>query len=139
VRSDLGIRRPAQTVVFFDLEFTCWEGSLEWSWIDPSRPPEVLQAGFAHFDAASGRFVSTETSRVRPRANPELSGYCKGLLGVSQETSDGSPGLADVAPRISARVAALGPGPLFVSGGGEDYQFLESDCKGAGGARWSVA
>lgn len=116
-------------VVFFDLEFTAWEDSLETGWSAPGRPAEILQIGAVLVDqngTAPRRFFSCW---VRPRINPTLSRYCRSLLGVEQSLIDGS------APLSVAMVKLyrwLGDTPsaqtCWMSWGREDLDFWRGDC-----------
>ena len=82
-------------LVFMDLEFTCWEGSLKSNWSDPSRPPEVLEIGLAAYDTQTGQILSTFSSLVRPRLNAQLSAYCTNLLRIAQADINQAPTLID--------------------------------------------
>jgi inhibitor of KinA sporulation pathway (predicted exonuclease) len=96
------------TVVLLDCEFTCWEDSLRTRWSDPNRPPEVIEIGFAEYDVGRDQVGRAFTSLVRPRLNPELSAYCKRLLGISQAEIDRAPPLVEVLPQMHAWLTTLG-------------------------------
>lgn len=72
--------------VLLDLECTTWEGAMERCWSGPGEHREVVQIGAIlvrelvemwHFNVI-----------VRPRINPQLSGFFIELTGISQEYVD---------------------------------------------------
>ena len=76
-------------IVFYDLEFTAWEGSLQRDWSEPWEAREVIQIGAVRVrdDAAFtevGRFLCF----VSPIQNPALSDYITALTGIGQEQID---------------------------------------------------
>lgn len=95
-------------VVLMDCEFTCWEDSLRTGWSDPSRPPEVIEIGLVEYDPPRERVGEAFTSLVRPRLNPELSAYCRGLVGIGQEEVNQAPPLGEVLQRVEAWLSRLG-------------------------------
>ena len=71
------------SVIFFDLEFTCWEdNNIINNWEDESRPPEVIQMGFAYYSKNQNQITNTFSSYVKPKVSPVLSNYCKKLLSI---------------------------------------------------------
>lgn len=74
-----------QTIVLFDTEYTCWEGSRERNWSGPNEHREIVQIGALRVD--SDRLTETDAFDVlvRPRKNPLLSGYFTSLTGITQE------------------------------------------------------
>lgn len=79
-------------IVFFDVECTAWEGSLQRRWSEPWEFQEIVQIGATKVkvppdgagDDASDDFVRT----VRPERNPLLSDYFVRLTGISQDDVD---------------------------------------------------
>lgn len=72
-------------ILFFDLEFTCWEDSLKTNWSDPDYPAEVIQIGLVIYDDEKEKEIDSFSSYVRPTINAQLSNYCKALTGIPQE------------------------------------------------------
>lgn len=73
-----------EAVLFMDLEFTCWEGSVQSGWSQPARPAEIIEIGLAVCELPCLRVVAVFDSLVRPRLNPVLSPYCVELLGIDR-------------------------------------------------------
>lgn len=73
----------ADTVVFFDLEFTAFEGSLARRWLAPGEFREVVQIGAVKADARSLLRIDEFVVLVRPRINPVLSAYLEKLTGIA--------------------------------------------------------
>lgn len=77
-----------QRVLLLDLEFTCWEDSLNTGWSDPARPPEVIEIGIVAYGTIGGTVFNEYVSFVKPTINSQLSNYCKTLLGIAQDQVD---------------------------------------------------
>jgi len=71
------------SVVFFDLEFTAWEGSMAQGWLAPGQFREVVQIGAVKMDAATLETRGEFERLVRPRINRELSIYLENLTGIT--------------------------------------------------------
>ena len=69
--------------VFFDLEFTAFEGSLARRWLAPGEFKEVVQIGAVKVDAYSFALVEELEILVKPRINPALTPYLTNLTGIS--------------------------------------------------------
>jgi len=70
-------------IVFFDLEFTAFEGSLARRWLAPGEFKEVVQIGAVKTDADTLRPVGELNLLVRPRINAKISDYLERLTGIS--------------------------------------------------------
>jgi len=76
-------------LVFFDLEFTAWEGSLQRNWSEDWEFREVIQIGAVRVrDDAGFSEVDRLLLYVTPTRNPTLSDYITALTGIDQETLD---------------------------------------------------
>ena len=49
-------------LICLDLEYTCWENSIQDDWPDPQFPAEILQVGMAVFDLIQGQCLCTTSS-----------------------------------------------------------------------------
>jgi inhibitor of KinA sporulation pathway (predicted exonuclease) len=117
-----------QRLILMDLEFTCWEDSLQSGWARRDRPPEVLEVGLVAYNLQSNRTVDTYQSYVKPMVNPELSDYCQKLLSLSQLLIDQSPSLSDVAAEIDKWLTLLGMSySPTCAWGQEDRQYWDDD------------
>lgn len=77
------------SIVFFDIEYTTWEGAQERLWSGPGETMEIVQIGAVkvNLDQNLEETSSFETL-VRPEKNPVLSEYFISLTGVTQEALD---------------------------------------------------
>jgi inhibitor of KinA sporulation pathway (predicted exonuclease) len=75
-------------IVFFDTEFTTWEGALARQWSGPGEFREVVQIGAMRVDARSLTAVERFDVLVRPAKNPVLSDYFVQLTGITQAAVD---------------------------------------------------
>lgn len=73
----------ADTIVFFDLEFTADEGSIGRKWLAPGEFKEVVQIGAVKVDASSLDPLGDFEILVRPRINRVLSPYLENLTGIT--------------------------------------------------------
>ena len=69
--------------VFFDLEYTAWEGSMENRWLKPGEFREVVQIGAVKVDGASFETIAEFEVLVCPRINKTLSPYFENLTGIT--------------------------------------------------------
>jgi len=116
-----------------DLEFTCWEGSLQSGWSDPARPAEVIEVGLAAFDLLQDKVLDTFSSMVRPRLNPELSEYCTALLRIPQEDVYQFAPLPEVLGKIAGWYARIGTRNILTcSWGLVDRIYLTQDAERSG-------
>ena len=119
-----------EAIIFFDLEYTCWsDNNVKNNWKDNSRPPELIQIGFAYYDKYKNEIVSTYTSYVRPQTNSKLSSYCKELLDIDQKLIDSAPFLKDAVDGLMQWLNNYSNQIIFISWGFEDYYILSEDCK----------
>jgi len=115
-------------VILMDLEYTCWADSLTTEWGDPTKPPEILGVGLVALDAEQEDALDRFHSWVRPRINPQLSEYCKGLLRVSQSEIDRAPNLAAITGQIEDwKNACSFADAVTCSWGASDRHFLKAD------------
>ncbi len=74
----------ARSIVFYDTEFTSWEGALARDWSGPGEFREIVQIGAMRFDADL-QMVATFDMLIKPVKNPVLSDYFIQLTGIRQE------------------------------------------------------
>ena len=122
-------------LLLLDLEFTCWDNSLHDEWLDPERPPEVIEIALVAYDMVQDAIGDHVTSFVRPQRNVELSVYCQALLNISQTSVSQAPLLGTVIARVEDWMRLRGlAGTPTCSWGANDRLFLardarRSDCK----------
>lgn len=117
------------SVIFFDLEFTCWEdNNIINNWQDALRPPEIIQMGFACYDKINHQIKNVFSSYVKPKVNPVLSNYCKKLLSIDDDLIKHSPELIDVVMKLSNWLNQFSKNYVFSSWGIEDYFIMKDDC-----------
>jgi inhibitor of KinA sporulation pathway (predicted exonuclease) len=78
----------ADEVVFFDTEYTCWDGSLERNWSKPWEEKEIVQIGAAILNLNDLMEVGAINLFIRPALNPQLSHYFTQLTGIHQDQID---------------------------------------------------
>ena len=71
------------SVVFFDLEFTAWEGSMASGWLAPGQFREIVQIGAVKMEMTTLETLGEFNCLVRPRINRELSVYFENLTGIT--------------------------------------------------------
>ena len=71
------------SAVFYDLEFTAWQGSMEGRWLAPGQFREVVQIGAVKVDARTLATQAELSVLAKPRLNPVLSDYFQQLTGVT--------------------------------------------------------
>ena len=69
----------------FDLEFTCWEGSLQHQWSRPGEFREVVQIGAVKLSPSNLKPVAEFDILVAPRLNPVLSTLFTELTGITNQ------------------------------------------------------
>ena len=114
-------------LICLDLEFTCWENSIQDDWSDPKFPAEILQVGIAGFDLIQGEFLAKFSAFVRPVLNPRMSDYCLNLLQISQNIIDDSPALPQVINKISSFLSDYGDDSTLVCAFGPDCKRFVDD------------
>lgn len=71
---------------FFDLELTCWPGSLQRDWSAPHEYRETFKCGLFDFEHCSELYTIVVAQAlehlVRPALNSVLSDYCTDLTGI---------------------------------------------------------
>jgi inhibitor of KinA sporulation pathway (predicted exonuclease) len=118
-----------EAIIFFDLEYTCWEDNNVFNdWSDTTRPPEVIQMGFAYYEKHTGKISSQFSSYTKPVKNPVLSNYCTNLLNIDQQLINDSPTFNDTIKCLSEWLKGFSKNILFSSWGYEDYYFFDEDC-----------
>ena len=115
-------------LVFFDTEFTSWEGSIERNWSEPWESREVVQIGAVAMEAEveNWREVDSFGCLVKPMRNPELSVYFSELTGISQQAVD-EKGLELSNALSRFQKFAEGHGGRCFSWG-DDVEILEESC-----------
>ena len=114
-------------LICLDLEYTCWENSVQGDWSDPKFPAEILQVGMAGFDLIQGQCLNKFSAYVRPVLNPRMSDYCINLLQISQNIIDDSPALPQVINKISSFLSDYGDDSTLVCAFGPDCKRFVDD------------
>jgi inhibitor of KinA sporulation pathway (predicted exonuclease) len=70
-------------IIFYDTEFTAWEGSRERDWTGPGEARELVQIGAIRFDLGTLEEKEEFLILVKPVKNPLLSGYFTQLTGIT--------------------------------------------------------
>jgi inhibitor of KinA sporulation pathway (predicted exonuclease) len=83
----VGRAEGARSIVFFDTEYTAWQGSMERNWTGAGEHREILQIGAVRVDRD---FAETDLFNVfvKPSRNPVLSQYIQNLTGITQARID---------------------------------------------------
>lgn len=75
----------SNTVVFYDTEFTTWEGAMENDWSLPGQYRELVQIGAVRFNPETLEETEEFLILVKPVKNPVLSDYFIDLTGITNE------------------------------------------------------
>jgi inhibitor of KinA sporulation pathway (predicted exonuclease) len=86
-------------LIILELEATCDEVETE---AISGANREIIELGALKFDLESGQTLNTFRAFVRPVVNPELTAFCKNLLGISQADVDA----ADTFPAVRSAFLA---------------------------------
>lgn len=70
-------------IVFYDTEFTTWEGAMENDWKEPGQYRELVQIGAIRFDLETLEEQEEFLVLVRPVKNPVLSDFFTQLTGIT--------------------------------------------------------
>lgn len=70
-------------IIFYDTEFTAWEGSRERDWSGPGEARELVQIGAVRFDLGTLQEKEEFIVLVKPVKNPVLSDYFVNLTGIT--------------------------------------------------------
>ena len=114
-------------LICLDLEYTCWENSVQDDWPDPKFPAEILQVGMVGFDLIQGQCLNKFSAYVQPIINPRMSDYCVNLLQISQDIIDNSPALPEVIDQISSFVSDYRHDSTLVCAYGPDCKKFADD------------
>ena len=119
------IPKPAAILTVFDLEYTSWECAMARHWLEPGQFKEVVQIGAVRLDGRDLSVLDEFDVLVRPRINPELSGYFETLTGITNaDVAARGVDFADAYARFAA-FAADGPICAF----GHDEWILEENLR----------
>ncbi|MDY0008188.1 MAG: 3'-5' exonuclease, partial [Bdellovibrionales bacterium] len=75
----------ARTVVFYDTEFTTWEGAMQANWSLPGQYRELVQIGAIRFDIDRLQEIDEFQILIKPVKNPVLSDFFTGLTGITND------------------------------------------------------
>lgn len=76
-------------IIFFDFEYTAWEGSKARNWSEPWEHREIIQIAAIRVDADNGvSEIKSYDCLVKPKQNPVLSAYITALTGIEQAALD---------------------------------------------------
>lgn len=75
-------------IVFYDTEYTCWDGSLERGWSKDWEEKEIIQIGAVGYDPDTLKETDHFMMFIKPVINPELSDYFIDLTGIAQSQVD---------------------------------------------------
>jgi len=114
-------------LICLDLEYTCWENSLQNGWSDPKYPAEIIQVGMAGFDLNRGQCLTKFSAYVRPVLNPGMSDYCVNLLQISQEIIDNSSALPEIINQVSSLLSDYSDDSTLVCAFGPDCKRFADD------------
>jgi inhibitor of KinA sporulation pathway (predicted exonuclease) len=73
------------TIVFYDTEYTTWEGAMENDWSAPGQYRELVQIGAVRFDLDSLEEMGEFLVLIRPKRNPVLSDFFIQLTGITND------------------------------------------------------
>ena len=94
----LGVKPPVtHPILVIDLEATCDEGDGF-----PAEHMEIIEIG-AVWATAEGKVLDTFQSLVRPVVRPQLTPFCRELVGIDQAEVDA----ADLFPVVAARLSSF--------------------------------
>jgi inhibitor of KinA sporulation pathway (predicted exonuclease) len=88
-----GTPEMSNIIVFYDTEFTTWEGALERDWTGPGECRELVQIGALRFDLDTLDEGEEFSVFIKPKKNPVLSDFFVKLTGITNEqiTKEGLP------------------------------------------------
>jgi inhibitor of KinA sporulation pathway (predicted exonuclease) len=109
--------------VFFDLEYTAWEGSMANRWLRPGEFREVVQIGAVKVASGTLETLAVFEVLVRPRFNPKLSSYLENLTGIT-DAALAARGV-DFRTAYDCFVEFVGDGPI-VSFGRDDIVLAQN-------------
>lgn len=72
-------------IIFYDMEFTTWEGAMANNWGEDWQYREVVQIAACRFDLDTLEEVEEFDILVKPKINPILSDFFMSLTGLSNE------------------------------------------------------
>jgi inhibitor of KinA sporulation pathway (predicted exonuclease) len=72
-------------IVFYDTEFTTWEGAMQRDWSGPGEYRELVQIGAVRFDLGTLEEKEEFLVLAKPVKNPVLSDYFVQLTGITNE------------------------------------------------------
>ena len=113
---------PKRSIVIYDTEITAWEGSLARDWSESWEHPEPIQIGAVRLNTSQAfREEDRMQFCIRPKANPQLSGYIMELTGISQAEVDAGKSFPE-AMKLLYEFANDGQSPLW--SWGDDSRWL---------------
>ncbi|KAI9006891.1 ribonuclease H-like domain-containing protein [Hyaloraphidium curvatum] len=127
-RRELPNAHSAEWLVVMDLECTCEEGS------GTEYPNEVIEMAAIVVCARSLLPVAEFTSFAKPVLNKELSPFCNGFVGITQEQVDEAPSFEEAFRAFVSWLRIFDSTPdltdtLFVTDGDTDLQkFIPTTC-----------
>ncbi|MDE1152365.1 MAG: exonuclease domain-containing protein [Micavibrio sp.] len=71
-------------VVFYDTEYTSWEGAMDNDWKGPGQYRELVQIGALRFDLDTLEAKEEFLILIKPVRNPQLSAFFTQLTGITQ-------------------------------------------------------
>jgi inhibitor of KinA sporulation pathway (predicted exonuclease) len=72
-------------IIFYDTEFTTWDGAMERDWSGPGEYRELMQIGAVKFDLDSLEELEEFLVLIRPVKNPVLSDFFVQLTGITND------------------------------------------------------
>ncbi|TSC67336.1 MAG: inhibitor of the KinA pathway to sporulation [Parcubacteria group bacterium Gr01-1014_66] len=118
---------PEQFVIA-DIEYTCWEGSMERNWSEEWEKREIVEIGAVRVKGSTLEEIHHFLVIVKPRINPILSTYFIALTGIEQERVDRE---GAVFPEAMKQFTTwVGDDLVFAWGMSEggDWKVLEENC-----------
>lgn len=115
-----------ERAVFFDIEWTAWEGSAARNWSAPGEYREIVQIGAVRVNVADA-FAEIESFHVlvRPLINSTLSDYFVSLTGLTQRRVDAEG--VTFAEALEGLASFLGSEDAYSNG--RDKDILAENCR----------
>jgi inhibitor of KinA sporulation pathway (predicted exonuclease) len=106
-----------------DLEATCSDGGAV-----PRREMEIIEIGAVMLSSRTFEIESEFQTFVRPVRHPQLTEFCTGLTGITQENVAGAPSYREALEAMKEWMDAFGDS-LFCSWGDYDRNQFNQDCE----------
>jgi len=125
--------RTRRYICVTDLEATCWDepeqpGECGKTMVEPRS--EIIEIGCVMVESDRMVTVGEFQTLIKPKLNPVLSDFCKGLTNISQEMVDGGTSFEWACEGLSVWLRKWGVVDItFASWGYYDFKQLSLDCE----------